>query len=351
MNSELELKSVLENLLNCRVSLEKRIGGGRNSRVYKVVTEDLKQYVAKLYYYNAADNRKRMDTEFYSLKYLWDNGVRCIPQPLFIDIDKQCALYEFIPGEKIFCNEIRNSDIDQATHFLIHLNKLSNKRNGDVFYPASEACFSVKAIIENIRYRLQKLLSIPSETYLCNELQYFLCNIFIPAFAEISHWCESKLTDIGITPERELTEEEKTFSPSDFGYHNALRLPDKRIIFLDFEYFGLDDPAKMICDFVLHPHPAMQFPKEFKQRYVDNLLGYFKNDLRLKKRVEIVYPLFGLKWCMILLNEFVPEFLCRRDFASTEETEQPKKMTGQLRKAEAIFDNIRETYGSFPYTN
>lgn len=351
MNSELGLRAIVENLLHLRLSSEERIGGGGNSRVYRVVTEDRKQYAAKFYYYNEADNRRRLDTEFYSLKYLWDNGIRCIPRPLFTDADNQCAIYEFIQGERISCNEITEYDIDQATHFLISLNKLSNKRNGDVIYPASEACFSIQAIIENVEYRLRRLRSIPKETYFYSELQHFLLDIFIPTFAEISCWCESKLIDAGVAPGHELTEEEKTLSPSDFGYHNALRLPDQRIIFLDFEYFGLDDPAKMICDFVLHPHPAMQLSKDFKQRYVDNLLNYFKHDLNLKKRVEIAYPLFGLKWCTILLNEFVPEFLSRRDFASTEEEGQTKKMIGQFRKAEALLKNIRETYGTFPYNN
>ena len=49
----------------------------------------------------------------------------------------------------------------------------------------------------------------------------------------------------------------RVLSPSDFGFHNALRRPDGTIVFVDFEYFGWDDPAKMMADAMLHPgNPA-----------------------------------------------------------------------------------------------
>ena len=40
-------------------------------------------------------------------------------------------------------------------------------------------------------------------------------------------------------------------SPSDFGFHNTIK--SKKLYFIDFEYFGLDDPVKLVIDFILHP--------------------------------------------------------------------------------------------------
>ena len=60
--------------------------------------------------------------------------------------------------------------------------------------------------------------------------------------------------------EAELPVEQRTLSPSDFGFHNALRRPDGRVVFLDLEYFGWDDPAKMISDFLLHPALERFYP-------------------------------------------------------------------------------------------
>ncbi|TRZ54085.1 hypothetical protein D4S03_00680 [bacterium] len=347
----MDVGSVIKNIIQCDVAVEGRIGGGLNSRVYKVRADHSVLYCAKFYHADATDSRDRLGTEFHILKYLWENGVRCIPQPLFMDTENQCAIFEFVHGEEMSCGNVHESDIDQATQFLICLNKLSRIHNVKTFPPASEACFSIQAIIKNIEERLQKLKSIPGETFFYEELQEFLRRDFRSSLSEISKWCELKILGMGFTPDREIPEEERTLSPSDFGYHNALRLHDKRIVFLDFEYFGWDDPAKMICDFLLHPHPAMQFSRKLKTRYVDNLLRHFKDKQNLKGRIEIAYPLFGLKWCMILLNEFVPELYRRRDFANAEETKKSQKLTEQLVKARTLHDKIKKHYAEFPYSN
>ena len=42
---------------------------------------------------------------------------------------------------------------------------------------------------------------------------------------------------------------DKCLSPSDFGFHNVIVEKDKILRFIDFEYAGWDDPAKMVSDF------------------------------------------------------------------------------------------------------
>ena len=41
---------------------------------------------------------------------------------------------------------------------------------------------------------------------------------------------------------------QRALSPSDFGLHNALRGQDGQLRFVDFEYFGWDDPVKLVSD-------------------------------------------------------------------------------------------------------
>ena len=119
--------------------------------------------------------------------------------------------------------------------------------------------------------------------------------------------------------------------------------------FLDFEHFGWDDPAKMIADFLLHP--AMVLDAFLKRRFVANILSCFEDRETLEKRVEILYPLFGLKWCMILLNEFVPEDLLRREFACEASLEKDEVQTEQLKKSRQMLKRIRRSYGHAPYSN
>ena len=45
-------------------------------------------------------------------------------------------------------------------------------------------------------------------------------------------------------------------------------------------------------------------------------------------RVAAVYPLFGLKWCLILLNEFLPADFLRRQFAAKRRGDRPAVQSG-----------------------
>ena len=125
-----ELKSVFSRLLDRRVTTIERIGGGRNSQVYRVTGENSNsaQYTVKLYFHHKADDRDRLGVEFSSLQFLWENGVRAIPQPILADRACGCAVYEYIEGQKITSSEVTASDIDEAVQFLTRLKELKNRK-------------------------------------------------------------------------------------------------------------------------------------------------------------------------------------------------------------------------------
>ena len=52
--------------------------------------------------------------------------------------------------------------------------------------------------------------------------------------------------------EEKLESHQKCISPSDIGFHNILNSKG-RLIFIDFEYAGIDDPCKLIADVILQP--------------------------------------------------------------------------------------------------
>ena len=151
----------------------------------------------------------------------------------------------------------------------------------------------------------------------------------------------------GLLIDADLPASCRTLSPSDFGFHNALRRTDSQIVFLDFEYFGWDDPAKMLSDFLLHPASGLNVT--LKRRFADNIFARFKNSCDLSRRVEVVCPLFGLKWCLIFLNEFIPELLLRRGFVGEPGGEEAEVQAEQLEKARTMLGRISREYRHFSY--
>lgn len=117
-------------------------------------------------------------------------------------------------------------------------------------------------------------------------------------------------------------------------------------VFLDFEYFGWDDPVKMLSDFLLHP--AMELTDELKRQFTAGVLRQCHRDRSLAERLVYLYPLYGLKWCLILLNEFLPEHFRRRQFAATL-GDKDRVQEEQLAKARQKLQQVCREYEQFPY--
>ena len=331
-------------MLGRTVTSVERIGGGRNSTVYKVNIGDAGQYIAKYYF---LDDRDRLRVEFSSLQFLWGNEVVCIPRPIMADRDRGCAVYEFIEGQRMPSDAVTESDVDYAVNFLAMLKDLKNAKRASELPPASEACFSVQAIISNIELRLSRLLALQHDEGQYRDLHDFLTDEFTASFDQITTWCKSSVSQTGTPFRSELPWESRTLSPSDFGFHNSLRREDGRIVFLDFEYFGWDDPAKMISDFLLHP--AMELPEDLKQRFVADMLARVEDRGQLAGRLQTGYSLFGLKWCLILLNEYLPDHLLRREFADVDWLDKEDRLGEQMVKARAMLQRVGREHGHFKY--
>ena len=324
-----------------------RTSGGRNSRVFRVECEDGSVYAAKTYFRHPSDPRDRLDVEFRSLRFLWDAGVRCVPRPIAADGDVGWAVYEYVDGRAVTSREITATDVDRAVHFLGTLGELRDREEGRSLPPASEACFSVQAILDSIGSRLARLSQLTERGPVYADLRTFVAEGLVPTIDELTRWATSRVEAAGMAMDSELDPQSRTLSPSDFGFHNALRRDDGRLVFLDFEYFGWDDPAKMVADFLLHP--GMDLSCNLKRRFAVEVLGRFPSDGLLPKRLETVYPLFGLKWCLILLNEFVPEDLLRRGFATDGREPWSEVQAHQLTKAQDLLRRVRDEYIEFPY--
>jgi len=338
------ISAALTALLHNPVQAVARIGKGGNSKVYRVACEDGSRYAAKFYFQRTMDGLDRLDVEFSSLRFLWESGERCVPQPLAADRRNQIALYQYIDGAEIDPRAVSDLDIDRVVSFAARLKRLATSKQADQLPRAAEACFSFVTLHNDILRRLGHLSAVHGEDASYADMHRFLSQEFAPALDAIAERARAKIGEAAWTAE--LPRSAWTLSPSDFGFHNALRCPDGSIVLLDFEYFGKDDPAKMISDFVLHP--AMELSESVKRSYTERMLECFNADHTLPDRLMLSYPLFGLKWCMILLNEFVPQFLERREFAVDASNDRERVRARQLVKSQRMLGRIMNELECFP---
>lgn len=309
------------------VSLE-RLPGGRNNQVFKVMADD-QRFLLKSYFVHEDDPRDRLGNEFSFLRYAWDKGIRCIPQPLTADKKQHVALYEFIDGERLKEPDITEDFIKQAIRFVLELNKYRQSDEALNLPFASGACFSIGKHLDGVERRLKRLGEIEPCDSVSENTDDFVRRELAPCWRTLKKKIIEKLENSDIDINRVIDDEERCLSPSDFGFHNALRAKNGKLRFIDFEYAGWDDPAKLICDFFCQPEVSVS--RNFMLPFQNEVTRLFDESEELKERIVILFPVYRINWCSIMLNEFIPEGHARRSYAENDVETRCKEE--QLEKA------------------
>lgn len=324
---------------HCRVMT---IHAGGNSCVYGIEDSHGKRYALKSYLYQDNDPRDRLSTEFYAFRFLAKNGVSCVPEAIHYDRQTHFALYDWINGKKV--TKPTQDDMHHVITLIEQLFTISRLPDAEHLKPASAACFSVQDVVQIIDHRLQVLQMAAKHQI---SLQHYLVNDFIPTYQNVMTWALSIMKQYDWPVDQKLNQQYCLLSPSDFGFHNALRVGDKNMIFIDFEYFGWDDPVKMIADFLWHP--AMHLDDSLKHYLIIEMCAMTK-EAHFKQRLILLYPLFGLIWCLIMLNEFLSDGWQKRTHGGQLDQDQKDRiLIAQLNKSKEFLFRIQNTYQQFPY--
>jgi len=320
------------------VSVAPVVGGG-NNRLYCVST-DTGRYALKSYLRQDTDPRDRLNTEFRAMRFLNQHNDPAIPTAVACDPGAGFALYEWVDGFDI--SNPGESEIMAALDFVKRLKSLSREKSARELPLASEACLSAQELIKQVQARLTRLRDV-SATH--RPLKAFLDNDLAPLFSILRDRVLNAYAAGRWLPERDIDEAFRILSPSDFGFHNALRTVDGDILFIDLEYFGWDDPVRLVADFLLHP--GMQLRDVLKRKFADEAAVIFCDDGNFKERFDLLYPLIGLRWVLIILNDFLPERQERRRFASQMDPKMSQERN--LVKASELLKTIKNNGRHSPY--
>jgi thiamine kinase-like enzyme len=311
------------------VSRIDRLSSG-NSQVFRVECGDGRRVLAKAYPDPSEDGRDRLGTEYGALRFLWDQGVQDVPEPICCDVERRVGVYAFIEGKPP--KSVTGQDVDNASRFIGRLLPLRGSAETVGLPLASEACLDGPSYVGSVARRFERFREVEPSTPFHEEAVLLVQDTLTPLFEQI----KPLMSDCSVPASQ------KILSPSDFGFHNAIRQPDGALVFVDFEYFGWDDPAKMISDFILHPGHTL--PANGPSRFIRRILSDL-GDKDLKQRLRQVYPLLALKWCFILMNEFLSGSAKRRRRASGVESVkvwQTEVLSRQLTKARQMVEKTQE---------
>jgi len=288
--------------------------GGRNNRVFKVIA-DGGIYFLKQYFKSKKDLRDRLETEFSFSVFAWNKGIRNIAKPVKIDRDNRLALFEWIDGQKPGFWEIPEKYSVKALDFLKQLNKVHSEKSVQMLGYASDACFSLNTHVSGVEKRLGKFQKVQISDTIDEQVISLIQQKLIPAFVKEKQKIMQNAKSQEYAFNKPIESHEKIISPSDFGFHNAMIKKD-RVYFFDFEYAGWDDPVKLICDFFSQPDYYM--PDTGLEQFVTGVGQIFPKNIvqTMLWKSRMLMKIYQIKWCCIILNDFLQDVGERRKFAS-----------------------------------
>ncbi len=315
----------------------RQISHGGNNKTFRVVIGK-DNYIFKEYFKHENDLRDRLLSEYSFLNYAEQVAPGWTPRPLCQDVENGCALYEFIEGQPYSAESISIQQVMDAAQFFVDLNDPANRKFADELSLASESCFSITSHIDLINRRLDLLYTINPVDEINSAALIFVKELKNAAEKVTGSIIKTaKQNNIDIL--EDISCEERCVSPSDFGFHNAIRTSGGSPKFIDFEYAGWDDPAKMVSDFFAQI--AIPIPNKYFEEFVDKCLSPFSTAEKLINRSYLLAPLYKIKWCCIALNVFLPVSMARRKFANSRLDENEYKII-QIEKARNLLNSIGE---------
>ncbi|MFA6317596.1 MAG: aminoglycoside phosphotransferase family protein [Elusimicrobiota bacterium] len=314
------------------------VPGASHNQSFRVETSRGSVFL-KRYLSDPADPWERLRNEIGFSRFAWSCGLRCLPEPLDCDTSLRLGLYEFIEGERIGPGSATPEMVSEALSFFLDLNRLRSSTQARALPEAYEACMSIDDHLSSVDRRLSRLLASPGTADSARPALEWVQSELRPSWVEAAKVIRSRAEVSFKNLGERLPESQLSITPCDFGFHNAILAEDGRLRFLDFEFAGWDDPARTICDFFCRtevPVPAEHLPS-----FVGPLWEIFPTADIIRQRVSQMMPVHLVKWCCILLDDFLPAGSLPLPLGAKAEDVRLRQGTA-LAKAKDLFKRLRE---------
>lgn len=323
--------------LGGEVELHPLTGGG-NNRVFRAEAKG-SNFLLKVYFQHPGDRRDRLGTEFAFSQFAWENKVRALPQPLACDRQKGLGLYEFVRGRRIEPQEVTAETVEQALNFYLEINRYKQVAEARILPQASESCFTLEEHLQCVERRLVRLQTVEAFSEFDRSAVEFIHSELFEVWREVRSRVIEQANQWSLQLEAEIALLDRCLSPSDFGFHNAILSDSGQLRFLDFEYAGWDDPGKMVSDFFCQP--AVPVSLNYYSKFVEAVVSELSEPEQYRQRMAILLPVYRVKWCCILLNDFLPVAGQRRSFALQVADREVCKAV-QLQKARRALQDLKQ---------
>ena len=270
-----EIKDILTNLAEDSTAGIEFLGGGRNSKLIHIRSEN--DCVLKVHKTCEKFERERYDREKNFLIAASALGIECVPEIIDYNDDSGWILMSMIKGDRVSCLSAQclRSAIDFQC-LLVKNEKALRLYVGD----ASDAQFTIKNHVTAVRRKLEIIKATTSTVY--EEMSKAL--IGAEQYANRYNCLDFD------------KEGDTWVSPSDVGIHNMIRT-DEGFAFVDFEHSGIEEASKFVINWMIRPDTLMTcrdaelFMRECEERWGARVIN--------RNRISALLLVYAISWQVI----------------------------------------------------
>lgn len=268
------------------------LGGGRNNRVLLVESESGK-YIAKCFS-NEKISQGKFDREVAFLEFCGKLLVAPVPKLVVHCPDHGVVVTTFETGSS--SQIIVGSQARQILAFLMLINENSQGESAFVELDAIESLFSKRNFQESIDVRTARVAANQSSTLKASKRIEEANSVTALYLASDQYRDDLEVLADLIEGTTRTVFGKKFLSPSDLGSHNIL-IDDGKLVFIDFEYSGLDSGINLLGDTITQPDTgwALGVRETFTHELMTSLFGVYSYDIAPVER------LFTLRWILIMI--------------------------------------------------
>lgn len=305
------------------------LDGGKNNRALLMHT-DAGLYFLKLYFSEPHEPASRYQREIRFYQMLGRHAVQAVPNLLEADGDLQVALFNYIDATRLAYPE--HQDLQQAAEFIRDINREEVWRDAGDIPAAKGSLISGQAFVDDLLQRFAQLSALPVCDDIDAQMHAYLADSVSPALDGVV----SRI----LTAAESHRPFRRILSPSDFGFHNALKA--KRLVFFDFEYAGWDSAEKLVTDFFAQPRYAL-LSADMPWFIAHCFPG--QDNAQLLAHCQTLMPAAIVKWSLIFLNEFKQSDRMRRQFSAWQQDHAEtrlRQLDKSRRKLAEIDQQVKE---------
>lgn len=290
----------LQRYFDEKITSFERINHVGNNILYKVALPSGNKLLKKYSKFHA-QNWPRGEREFKSLKYLWEMGFREIPKPFGFYPKDNIGIYSFEDGRILKQEEVGEREILALSDFIVKLHSLDARG----FPIASTAVLCPDDYAKDLEIRIKNLEEQSNHEKVNAENKRFLYKDIAPFVKKLVVDFRKKYSKEELS--KELPLDQQRLNLGDFGIHNVL-ISENKYVFLDFEYFGREDPVKELLGF-LHHDKHLKISNDLKKKFVENYLRKTNAPASLEERMYAADPMKGATFLLVYLNVLKSKYL------------------------------------------